>query len=123
MRVAIGSALFIQGEYYAREPGALPTAWAMGLAAMLAAGLLLIGYLTPFVASAVVLGGIGIWLSLLAACTPTLFDSDTSAVFGLTILTALITLGPGAFSVDARMFGRREIILPPVRSTKERATR
>jgi hypothetical protein len=25
-----------------------------------------------------------------------------------------VTLGPGAFSVDARLFGRREIIFPPL---------
>ncbi len=28
------------------------------------------------------------------------------------ILVALVFLGPGAFSLDARLFGRREIIIP-----------
>jgi hypothetical protein len=27
---------------------------------------------------------------------------------------AVVFLGPGAFSLDARLFGRREIIIPPV---------
>jgi hypothetical protein len=30
------------------------------------------------------------------------------------MLVAVIVLGPGAFSVDARLFGRREIIIPPM---------
>jgi len=33
---------------------------------------------------------------------------------------AIFMLGPGAFSVDARMFGRRKIIIPPA-STSQRA--
>jgi len=27
-------------------------------------------------------------------------------------LVAIIILGPGAFSVDSRLFGRREVIIP-----------
>jgi hypothetical protein len=27
--------------------------------------------------------------------------------------TAIALLGPGAFSLDARLFGRREILIPP----------
>ena len=35
------------------------------------------------------------------------------AVFNLAAISAaLILLGPGAFSLDARLFGRREIIIP-----------
>ena len=115
MRVIVGLALLIQGAYYVREPGAATAAWALGLAAILAGGLLLIGFSTPFTCGAVVLGAVGIWLSRLPACTPTLFDSNASAVFALTILLAIIGLGPGAFSVDAYLFGRREIIFPPAR--------
>jgi hypothetical protein len=35
------------------------------------------------------------------------------------MLLALILIGPGAFSVDARLFGRREIIIPPSFGTHE----
>ena len=120
MRTTIGAALLIQGAYYVREPNATAAAWAVGLVAMLAAGLLLIGFSTPFAGSAAVLGGLGIWLSLIPACTPTLFDSKASAVFALAILLGVVIVGPGAYSVDGRMFGRREIIFPrPVLGSEE----
>ena len=35
------------------------------------------------------------------------------AAFNLAAMSAaLVLLGPGAFSLDARLFGRREIIIP-----------
>lgn len=114
VRVVIGLAILVQGVYYVGQPDAPLGAWAVGLAAILAGCLLLIGFLTPLAGSLVALGALGIWLSLIPACTPTLFDSTLAGVFGLTILWAVVTLGPGQFSVDARLFGRREIILPPL---------
>jgi len=41
----------------------------------------------------------------------------TAALFAV-IALAVICLGPGAYSLDARLFGRREIIIP-TRSAKE----
>jgi uncharacterized membrane protein YphA (DoxX/SURF4 family) len=113
MRTVVGLAILVQGAYFVREPDPSLAAWAVGSAAIFAACLLLIGFLTPLAGGFVALGALGIWLSLIPPCTPTLFDSGTAAVFALTILWAIVTLGPGAFSVDARVFGRREIIFPP----------
>jgi uncharacterized membrane protein YphA (DoxX/SURF4 family) len=80
----------------------------------IAAGvLLLVGFLTPLVALLVTAGAGGVAFSLLPACSQNLFDSKISVIFGFTMLVAILGLGPGAFSVDARVFGRREIIIPP----------
>jgi uncharacterized membrane protein YphA (DoxX/SURF4 family) len=114
VRAVIGLAILLQGAYYVSEPDPTFATWAVGLAAILAACLLLIGFLTPVAGSFAALGALGIWLSLIPACTPTLFGSGTAAVFAITILSAIVTLGPGAFSLDARLFGRREIIFPPL---------
>jgi uncharacterized membrane protein YphA (DoxX/SURF4 family) len=113
MRVTIGSALLAQGGYYLRQTNPTLAAWAAGSIAILAAGLLLIGFLTPFASGAVVLAGLGIWACVLPVSMPALFDSGAPAIFALTILIAIILLGPGAISLDARLFGRREIVFPP----------
>lgn len=39
-------------------------------------------------------------------------DSRTTEVFAIMIAAALACLGPGAFSLDSRLFGRREIVIP-----------
>jgi uncharacterized membrane protein YphA (DoxX/SURF4 family) len=114
MRTVIGLAILVQGTYYVGQQAPSLAAWAVGLAAMVVASLLLIGFLTPLASILAALGALAIWLSFIPASTPTLFDSRAALVFGLTILWAIVTLGPGAFSVDARLFGRREIIFPPL---------
>jgi uncharacterized membrane protein YphA (DoxX/SURF4 family) len=52
---------------------------------------------------------------VLPICSSGGFDSQLGLIFGLAILLALAVLGPGAYSIDARLFGRREIIIPPLR--------
>ncbi len=64
-----------------------------GIPAIAAGGLLAIGFLTPLAA--------GLSVAILGF-------SDARWLVSL----ALALLGPGAFSLDARLFGRREIIIP-----------
>jgi len=47
-----------------------------------------------------------------------LFSSRIACFLAISIAIALVFLGPGAFSIDARRFGRREIVIPP-RSTAD----
>jgi hypothetical protein len=47
------------------------------------------------------------------------FSSLAQVIDLVVLLTVIALLGPGAFSIDARMFGRREILIPnPSRSPK-----
>jgi hypothetical protein len=59
------------------------------------------------------LGGLGIFLGLVPIGLPAFSDTRLVVVFAITMLLALILIGPGAFSIDARVFGRRVIIIPP----------
>ena len=112
MRAVLGFAILVQGAFYIRATDVTPAEWTVGAAALLAGGLLLAGFLTPVAGTATGLGALGIGLSLLPRCSTTLFNSGAAVVFGATILFATVILGPGAFSLDARIFGRREIIIP-----------
>ena len=40
------------------------------------------------------------------------FGSWLALAFFIVMATAIVLLGPGAFSLDARLFGRREIVIP-----------
>ena len=113
LRAALSLVVLVQGGFYFRATNTTPAQWTAGLTLILGGLLLLIGFLTPVAGGIVGLGGLGIWLSLLPLSATTLFDSSVAVVFGATILLAVVILGPGAFSVDARVFGRREIIIPP----------
>jgi uncharacterized membrane protein YphA (DoxX/SURF4 family) len=76
----------------------------LGALAMASGALLLIGLLTPFAAAVVALGAVNFAFS----------EAKWPPVAGAFIAAAVALLGPGGFSIDARLFGRREIIIPPV---------
>src|SRR5262245_34189753 len=82
-----------------------PATWLVGLAALVAGVLLLVGFLTPIAGAAAGLGGVVVALSRSTASTPVIFDSHMAMVFAVTVLVGIIVLGPGAFSLDARVFG------------------
>lgn len=44
---------------------------------------------------------------------PWRFGGWPAAVYLASMCAAIILLGPGAYSVDARLFGRREVYIPP----------
>ena len=85
---------------------------AAGTLAVASGSCLLFGFLTPIAVIFVVIGSLGFALSTLAVPVLDLFESDLVIVNVIVISIAIALLGPGAFSLDARMFGRREIPIP-----------
>lgn len=107
----MGVTIVPQGVVYILD-GHNPLFMLIGLVAVVGGALLLIGYLTPFAGVMAALSGISralAWSSMLAG---NLFDTRLTVAFEVAIAIALVFLGPGAFSVDARIFGRREIVIP-----------
>jgi uncharacterized membrane protein YphA (DoxX/SURF4 family) len=77
-----------------------------------AGAFLLAGLMTPFVAVLVSFCAVGIALSWIPLPGESLFDSHLAIINLIVLSIAIALLGPGAFSLDARMFGRREITIP-----------
>jgi hypothetical protein len=85
---------------------------AIPAAALVVCGVALtIGIFTPVCSTLVAAGYALVLFMPFGAAVPPRFDG-VAAVVGLAAAAALGLLGPGAFSVDARLFGRREIFIP-----------
>jgi uncharacterized membrane protein YphA (DoxX/SURF4 family) len=91
--------------------------WAFGLPAVAGGALLIIGFLTPVSAILAGLGSIGIAFSWTPAPKPNWIDLRLVTFFVTLMAAVVFCLGPGAFSLDSRLFGRREIIIPPTSSS------
>jgi uncharacterized membrane protein YphA (DoxX/SURF4 family) len=93
---------------------------AVGLLVAASGASLLIGFLTPFATVLTGLAGASVALSWLPAPTLNLFEPRLSMIFVVVMAAAIMLLGPGAFSLDSRLFGRREIIIShPSRSPRD----
>jgi len=112
LRVVLGLAILVQGSLLLTERNPTPVTWCAGTAALAAGVMLSIGLLTPFASAVAGAVAIGIGLSLIPAGSGNLFDAKLPLILATTTLLAITLLGPGAFSVDARLFGHREIIIP-----------
>jgi uncharacterized membrane protein YphA (DoxX/SURF4 family) len=79
--------------------------WIVALLAVSSGALLLAGLMTPIAGAVAGLTGIvaGVGSMPLDVARAALVASAAGAI---------VLLGPGAFSIDARLFGRREIIIP-----------
>jgi hypothetical protein len=86
--------------------GAIPAAGSIVCGIALTAGIF-----TPFCSTLVGLGYALVLLTPVGGVVLPRLDSHAAAV-GLAVSAGLFLLGPGAFSIDARLFGRREIFIP-----------
>ena len=80
--------------------------------AAVSGGALVLGLWTPLAAAAAGILTIGVAFSWLPAPVPNLSGGALPAFLVVMMAAAIICLGPGALSLDARMFGRREVIIP-----------
>jgi uncharacterized membrane protein YphA (DoxX/SURF4 family) len=112
LRVVVGVTAGVQGGAYLVNAEAAAVAPRTAAVLAIASGAsLLIGYLTS---GATALAGLS--LVMLAAASPVPaagpFLNRPGALSVALVAAALVLLGPGALSLDARLFGRREIVFP-----------
>jgi hypothetical protein len=105
LRASIGATAIVQGARCLLDPAGVSLL--LGIASVLAiiSGICtLIGFVTPLVGFILGLGATS--LAIFGA------RAELSSLFAVAMAAAICCLGPGAFSVDALLFGRREIIIP-----------
>ena len=112
LRSVIGFTAAWQGELCLAARDAGSTVRIVGGLAVLTGILLVTGFRSRL-ASFLIASGIA-FFSLHTFSLPTreLFDRLLPTLFAETMSTAVVFLGPGAFSIDAYLYGRKEIIIP-----------
>jgi len=111
LRIVVGGAATIQGAVHLAHPNEPNALMATAGALAVVSGLALVaGFLTP-VSGAVA----GLTIMCIATWTPldtSVLNDRLAALVVVVDAAALAMLGPGALSIDARLFGRREITIP-----------
>jgi uncharacterized membrane protein YphA (DoxX/SURF4 family) len=112
LRSVIGFTAAWQGLLCLATTDAGATIRIAGGLAVLTGILLVTGFRTRLASFLIALGIAFISLHTLSPPTRELFDWLLPILFAETMSTALVFLGPGAFSIDAYLYGRKEIIIP-----------
>jgi uncharacterized membrane protein YphA (DoxX/SURF4 family) len=86
--------------------------WAVGALAVVTGALILIGLATPLAGAVAALVSAASAVSWLPSPTPNTLGVGVSGGLLIVMTAAIALLGPGAVSVDAALFGRREITIP-----------
>jgi uncharacterized membrane protein YphA (DoxX/SURF4 family) len=115
LRAIVGLAAIVQGFLYLSR-GGKPSVGGLLLGVLLAISgvCLVIGFLTPVASILAGVGCVASNTSWLPAPLTTLFDGPLVSLEMIVMAVSIAMLGPGAFALDARLFGRREIVIPPV---------
>jgi uncharacterized membrane protein YphA (DoxX/SURF4 family) len=114
LRVVVGTSATLQAGLLIADAHTVRVATLAAISMAIAGVALLIGFLTPIASSWVCLGGVGMILMFTPPVTLLLFDSRMASFEFIVMSAVLIILGPGAISLDARLFGRRKVAIREV---------
>lgn len=85
--------------------------WIIGLMAMASGTCLVAGILTPGAGAVAASTTMAIALHASPSAARLLMDGVATLIVTVNAV-AVVLLGPGAYSIDAYLFGRREIVIP-----------
>jgi uncharacterized membrane protein YphA (DoxX/SURF4 family) len=110
--MAVALSAIVQGiSTLIRSPAQI-LGWTIGPLEILVGTALLIGFMTPIAGASASLGNLAIGVSWFLGLGGDGRQRVVAAIYLVALSVAITLLGPGAFSLDARLFGRREIIIP-----------
>jgi uncharacterized membrane protein YphA (DoxX/SURF4 family) len=117
LRFAVALNGITQGFLAITAPdGAASSAMIIGLGSITVGLVLLVGFVTPVTGLIATLAYVIKTIELFLATCVDRHSSASASLYLAVMSLTLVLLGPGAFSLDARLFGRREIIIPDGRS-------
>src|SRR5689334_19951401 len=102
-------AAVVEGSAYFADGG---VSTGCGIVAIVGGLAMVAGFLTPVAAAAIATGTVAAAFALLPSPTVHLLRNAETIAFVFVVSAAIVLLGPGAFSVDSYLFGRREIVIP-----------
>jgi uncharacterized membrane protein YphA (DoxX/SURF4 family) len=120
LRGAIGATLILHAGFLSQFQDLRIAVVAMGVLAFFSGLALLAGFLTPIVSIVALLIIAGTGFTRFPAFNGGATPGNLPSLEVVVMAAAIVLLGPGAFSVDAHLFGRRKIIIPPA-SPSQRA--
>jgi hypothetical protein len=109
LRMVVGAAAALQGWLHLANRAASLAETPIGLILALGGLSVLTGLLTPIGGAVIVLGAAAAWSQMPHS---NFLDTPILLVFLAALAIAVSLLGPGWFSFDRMIFGRREIIIP-----------
>lgn len=112
LRSVIGSTAAWQGVLCLATKDAEPTVRVVGGLWLLTGVLLVAGFRTRLASFVLALAIAFISLHTSSLPTRELFGRLLPTLFAAAMSTAVVFLGPGGFSIDAYLYGRKEIIIP-----------
>jgi putative oxidoreductase len=114
LRVVVAATLVGHGILCLQSSDRVTLAVSASFALLLLSGVcLLIGFLTPILSLLACLESLGIVFSWFPLQSLSPLESKLALAPIIAIAAAIALLGPGAFSLDARLFGWKEIVIPP----------
>jgi uncharacterized membrane protein YphA (DoxX/SURF4 family) len=113
MRVVVGAMATAQGFICISNDGSRMGELFACLALAASGACLLIGFLTPLASIVITIAVLANGLSWLPVAAGHVFGGNVASFELIVMAIALTLLGPGGFSLDARLLGRHEIVIPP----------